>query len=41
LSARSEIPQVQGADDRATQAYTGTPRSEGGDAADGVFPEGL
>ena len=29
LSARSEMPQVQGADDRATQAYTGTPRSEG------------
>jgi len=41
LSARSEIPKVQGADDRATQACTGTPRSEEeGDAADGVFPDG-
>jgi len=29
LSARSEMPKVQGADDRATQAYTSTPRSEG------------
>jgi len=29
LSARTKTPKVQGAEDRATQAYSGTPRSEG------------